>query len=106
VCRGGDELWLLPIVPMPKCLKLCVALICLICVVTICIAPDLDLPDTVLRVRQFTLLLLLAGIALASLCTGQWLDLPSKPNVASAPSAQVHCEWFHSEPERSCVFLC
>jgi hypothetical protein len=98
--------WLLPIVPMPKWLKFCVALICLICVVAICIAPDVDLPDTVLRANQLGLLLLLAAVAFASLCTGQLLTLTSRPNIGLPPSETAHFGWFLPEPGRNCVFLC
>jgi len=89
---------------MPKWLKVCVALICLICVVAICIAPDVDLPDTVLRATQVVLLLLLAIVALASRSSGQLLTAVAEPNrgLASFEIAQV--EWFLPEPERNFVF--
>jgi hypothetical protein len=89
---------------MPKWLKFCVALICLICIVAICIAPDVDLPDTVLRATQAILLLLLAIVALACGCSGQLLMAIAEPNrgLASFEIAQV--EWFLPEPERNFVF--
>lgn len=96
----------LRIVPMPKWLTICVTMICLICVVTICVAPELDLPDTVLRATQFGLLLLLATVALASLRTGQLLALPPKSNIGGTRSEATHIERFLPEPERSCIFLC
>lgn len=98
--------WFLRIFPMSKRLTFCVTMICLICVVTICIAPELDLPDTVLRATQFGLLLLLATVALAALRTGQLLALPPKSAISATRSEAAHFEWFPPEPERSCIFLC
>ena len=89
---------------MPKWLKFCVALICLICVLAICIAPEVDLPDTVLRARQVILLLLLAVVALASLSSRQ--APASSLNIGSVSFETAPCLWLLLEPERKCVFRC
>ena len=91
---------------MRKWLKLSVALFCLVCVVVICVAPDLDLPDTVLRAKQLAVLLLLAIVALASVITGRSVALVFRSKTGLAPSQSSHFEWFLPKPERSFVFLC
>jgi hypothetical protein len=91
---------------MRKWLKFGVALLCLVCFVVICIAPDLDLPDTTLRAKKLTVLLLLAIVALASVITGRSLALRSRSNTGFAPSQSSHFEWFLPKSERNFVFLC
>ena len=91
---------------MRKWLKFGVALLCLVCVVVICIAPDLDLPDTVLRAKKLAVLLLLAIVALASVIAGRSVALRSRSKAGLAPPQSSHFEWFLPKPERSFVFLC
>ena len=96
----------LPNDTMPKWLKFYVALACLVCVAIICVAPDLDLPDTVLRAKQLALLLLLAITALAALDTGRLVDLAFRSNLRLSPSETSNFERFLPQPNRLCVFLC
>jgi hypothetical protein len=91
---------------MPKSLRFYVTLLCLGCVVGICVAPDLDLPDTVLRAKQSALLLLLAIASVAALGTGRSVDLRCRSNVGLSPSQTSNVEWLLPKPNRGCVFLC
>ena len=95
-----------PIVSMPKWLIFCVAVLCLVWVVAICIAPDVDLPDTVLRATQLTLLLLLATLAMASLWTGKSFAWASRPNIGLSLSETAHVWTYLPKLARNCVFLC
>jgi hypothetical protein len=72
----------------------------------ICIAPDLDLPDTVLLAKQLALLLLLATLAAASLCRGRSVALPCRLKIGLTASQSSHFEWFLPKLERNFVFLC
>ena len=94
------------LVSMPKWFMFCVALLCLVCVVVICVAPDVDLPDTVVRAKQLALLLLLATLAFAGLWTGGLLTSTSRPSVDLAPPESAQSGRFLSEPTGNCVFRC
>ena len=91
---------------MSKWLTFCIALVCLVCVVVICVAPDLDLPDTVLRAKHLSVLLLLAALALAPLYARQPLALIRRSSCGLAPPPTSHFEWFLPKPEHNSVFLC
>jgi hypothetical protein len=90
----GDSTYTI-VLPMPKWLKLCLALTCLICVIAICIAPDVDLPDAVL---------LLAVVALAILSSKP--SLACRTTIRSVPFEIPACLPLLLEPERKRVFLC
>jgi hypothetical protein len=51
---------------MAKIVYYMAAVLCLICVIAICIAPDMDLPDTHLRSSLMALMLMLCLVAGAS----------------------------------------
>lgn len=91
---------------MPKSPKFYVTLVCLVCVVVICVAPDLDLPDTVLLSNQLASLLLLAIAGLAAIGRRSLVDLARLPNIALSPSQAFDFERFLPKPSRECVFLC
>jgi hypothetical protein len=48
---------------MARAINIITALLCLICVIAICIAPSVDLPQTTLKSLQFVILLMLSLIA-------------------------------------------
>jgi hypothetical protein len=50
--------------------KVLVALLCIVCVLAICIAPDADLPDTVTRATQVAWMLLITIVASAFVVIG------------------------------------
>ena len=90
---------------MPPWLKVLVAIICLILVVAICIAPQLDLPETINRAFQFALLLLVGLSAAAWIIIAQAFHrlLPPIAKLAwedrSEFSSALHCTC-------SCVSRC
>jgi hypothetical protein len=50
--------------------KVLVAVLCIVCVLAICIAPDADLPDTVTRAAQVAWMLLITIVASAFVISG------------------------------------
>ena len=48
---------------MARAINILAALLCLICVIAICIAPSVDLPETTVKSLEFVILLMLALIA-------------------------------------------
>ena len=91
---------------MPNWLKFCVALFCLLVVAAICIAPELDLPDTVLRARQLAFLLLLAFATLTSAGTGRRINAFLGSKIASGCLQAPQVLWFLPDPERDRVRRC
>jgi hypothetical protein len=71
---------------MPPWLKVLVAIICLILVVAICIAPQLDLPETINRAFHFALLVLV-GLAAAA-----WIVIAQAFHLLSLPVAKIAWE--------------
>lgn len=82
-----------------------VAIICLVLVVAICIAPQLDLPETTNRAFHVALLLLVSLIAVAWIVITQGFHHISHPvtNISwddrSSFSSELHCA-------HSCVSRC
>jgi hypothetical protein len=48
---------------MVRAVNIIVALVCLVCVIIVCIAPFVDLPETIIQPLQSVLLLMLALVA-------------------------------------------
>jgi len=91
---------------MPNCLKFCVALFCLMVVAAICIAPELDLPDTLLRARQLAFLLLLAFATLNSVARGRRINPFPGSKIALCRLKVPQVPWFLPDPERDRVRRC
>lgn len=67
-----------------------VALVLLIAVLAVCVSPAVDLPETVLRSKQYAVLIAMALIAVATMFTGVLVPLPSivfLPRTGSEVSA-------------------
>jgi len=91
---------------MPNCLKFCVALFCLMVVAAICIAPELYLPDTLLRARQLAFLLLLAIATLTSVARGRRIIPFPGSKIALCRLQVPQVLWFLPDPERDRVRRC
>lgn len=62
---------------MTRSAKIIVALLCILCVLALCVAPYVDIPVTVLKSLQTALLLILSLVAGALLLVSSFLFCPA-----------------------------
>jgi DNA-binding GntR family transcriptional regulator len=88
---------------MPPWLKVLVAIVCLILVVAICIAPQLDLPETINRAFHFALLVLVGLAAAAWIVAQAFHQLSQIAKIAWEDRSELSSEW---HAEHNCVSRC
>jgi hypothetical protein len=86
---------------MARAINIAAALLCLVCILAVCIAPSVDIPDTTLKSLQIVLLMMLilfagvfqlAGIAnLALLSRSFSVGFPAALVRSSLPPIQTSC---------------
>jgi len=86
---------------MARAINIAAALLCLVCVLAVCIAPSVDIPDTTLKSLQIILLMMLiliagvfklAGIADLALRSRSFsVGRPAALVRSSVPPIQTNC---------------
>ena len=90
---------------MTRFAKVVVALLCIVCVLTLCIAPYVDLPLTILKSIQI-ILLLLFSLAVAELNSDSLFNATLGPwtNARTGRASQIHV--IYPPLETNCVLQC
>jgi hypothetical protein len=91
---------------MTRSVKIMVALLCIVCVLALCIAPYVDIPVTALRSLQTLLVLMFALAGALVFIDSSILGLGLSPRALLRPHNAASCLFFVLPIEASCVQQC